>query len=363
MHTLKSMQSNTANIDNPKRLFEIDVLSKSEKKIKLGQFFTKKNLWLKNQVQEFIKSSNTTIAYDPFAGVGDLLSASLQLGFKKTIGLDIDDKLAWNINDSLKKIPHYDNAIIITNPPYIAKQSASRKNLDLSTYFNESNYDDVYLIALDKMIEAQDYIVAIIPESFINSNYKQKNLINSITILEENPFEDTENPVCVVCFDGKRKSFDQIKVFRGNDYLNTLEYFENLRLEPNNNIKVSFNDKNGWLALRATDSSNGTDIIHFSLKNDMKYDWENRIKISSRHISLLNVDISENDRTHFISIANEMIYNLRKSTSDVILTPFKGNTKQGKRRRRLDFKQARAIIEYAYAKMKGTDTYEQLRFF
>ena len=38
-------------------------------------------------------------------------------------------------------------------------------------------HDDIYMIALDKMIEAQKYIVAIIPESFINSNYRQKNLM------------------------------------------------------------------------------------------------------------------------------------------------------------------------------------------
>ena len=35
-------------------------------------------------------------------------------------------------------------------------------------------------------------------------------------------------------------------------------------------------------------------------------------------------------------------------TSDVIFTPFKGNTKFGKRRRRLDFRLARAILEKAY---------------
>ena len=160
------------------------------KKIKLGQFFTKKEIWLKSQIYDFIKASKQMIAYDPFAGEGNLLSIASKFGFFKEIkGLDIDENLHWKINDSLKKIPHYDNAIIITNPPYIAKQSASRKNIDLSLYFNSSTYDDIYLIALDRMLEAQRYVVAIVPESFINSNYRQKNLLFSITILEENPFE------------------------------------------------------------------------------------------------------------------------------------------------------------------------------
>ena len=165
----------------------------------------------------------------------------------------------------------------------------------------------------------------------------------------------------IVCFDSIKKEFDKIKVFSGNTYLNNLAYFENLRLEPINNIRISFNDKSGWLALRATDSSNGKDLIHFSLKQDMDYDWENNIRISSRHISLLDLDIKEENRPNFISLANEIILRLRKDSSDVIFTPFKGNTKYGKRRRRLDFRMARAIIERAYEKLNGRNSHEQLR--
>ena len=136
----------------------------------LGQFFTKATSWLKPQVQQFILESRCNIAYDPFAGGGDLLLAAKEvLGFKETIGLDIDESLKWKTNDSLINIPHIENSIIITNPPYIAKQSASRKKIDLSKYFLLTQYDDVYLLALDKMLEAQNKVVAIIPESFLNS--------------------------------------------------------------------------------------------------------------------------------------------------------------------------------------------------
>ena len=180
------------------------------KKIALGQFFTKKEVWLKEQIIEFIKNSKCKIAYDPFAGQGHLLQVAKNLGFKKIIGLDIDKNLKWQINDSLINIPQIKNSIIITNPPYLAKQSATRKKLTLSKYFNTSIYNDIYLIALDKMLENHKYVVAIIPESFINSNFLRKDVLNSITILEENPFTDTENPVCVVCFDGISKNLNNI---------------------------------------------------------------------------------------------------------------------------------------------------------
>ena len=76
---------------------------------------------------------------DPFAGNGDLLSASEKIrSIRERVGLDIDDSLNWKANDSLVSIPHLDNAVIITNPPYIAKNSASRKKIDLSRYFSNS---------------------------------------------------------------------------------------------------------------------------------------------------------------------------------------------------------------------------------
>ena len=325
----------------------VDVKEKKHK-TKLGQFFTKKDVWLRQHIKDFIINSKTKIVYDPFAGNGDLLSVVKNFGYEKTIGLDIDKKLKWEINDSLVNIPHIDNAIIITNPPYIAKQSATRHRINLKKYYNSTIYDDIYLLALDKMLEAQDYVVAIIPESFINSIYKQKNKLYSITILEENPFEDTENPVCVACFDGCEKTFEKIKIYKEDKYINNLAYFENLRLEPKNDINISFNDKKGWLALRATDSSNGQDVIHFCFKKDMDYDFEKNIKVSSRHISLLNIDVKTRDREKFINESNKIIAELRANTSDIIFTPFKGNTKFGIRRRRLDFRLARAILEKAY---------------
>lgn len=324
------------------------------KKVKLGQFFTKETSWLKPQVEKFIIESNCSIAYDPFAGGGDLLNAATKiLKFKKTKGLDIDKKLKWKYNDSLLRIPHIDNAIIITNPPYIAKQSASRKKIDLSKYFSKSTYDDVYLIALDKMLESQKYVVAIIPESFINSSYKQKHKINSITILEDNPFEDTENPVCVVCFDGIDKTFDRIKVYKNEKLVNSLDKIQSIRVEPNYSINITFNTLDGWLGLRAVDSTDDKTFICFDFKENFKYDWEHNIKVSSRHFSLIDIKVPKEDRKEFIEKCNELIQKIRIDSSDVLLTPFKGNTKKGIRRRRLDFRLARAIMEIAYKEVCG----------
>lgn len=340
----------------------------SQKKIELGQFFTKDDVWLKPQVKQFIIESKCSVAYDPFAGGGDLLRvAKDKLNFNFTKGLDIDSSLNWEYNDSLLNIPTIQDAIIITNPPYIAKQSASKKKIDLTKYFNLSTYDDVYLIALDNMMKAQKNVVAIIPESFINSNFKKKNYLSSITILEENPFEDTENPVCVVCFDGKFKDLDAVKVYKNDIYFGSLKNIMSIKLEPDNSVKINFNDLGGWLGLRAVDSTNDITFINFDYKENIDYDWEHKIKVSSRHFSLINIDIPLLKRQDFINECNFILNNLRKESADIILTPFKGNTKKGMRRRRLDFRLARAIMEVAYKKIININgdrkNEEQLRLF
>ena len=324
----------------------------SKQKIILGQFFTKESVWLKEQIKQFIINSKTTVAYDPFAGAGDLLDVAVKLGYNNTKGLDCDESLSWEFNDSLISIPHIDNAIIITNPPYISNYSAARKKVDesLKKYFENSHYDDVYLIALDKMLEAQNYVVAIIPETFINSNYSQKNMLASITILEDNPFNDTDTPVLVACFDGVKKDLHSINVYKNDKFINSLGNIEDMRLIPNKNVDLTFNDKKGWLGVRCVDTTNPNDMLRFDFKENIDYDWENGIKVSSRLLTLISIDIPFDKRQVFIDECNLILNETREKTDDIIFSPFKGNMKNGRRRRRLDFLTCRAIIEKAYYK-------------
>ncbi|MDP2426107.1 MAG: hypothetical protein Q8M70_07130 [bacterium] len=317
------------------------------KKTVLGQFYTKENSWLLQHIYEFILQSQATVIYDPFAGNGHLLKALSFLPVLTFVGLDIDPSNGWTLNDSLQQIPPLKDAIIITNPPYISSYSAARKHLlsPMNQYFEASEYNDLYLIALDKMLEAQDDVVAIVPESFINSNYKGKNRLRMITILEINPFHDTDVPVCVVCFDKHNKSFEDIKVFKNEQYLFPLATLENHRLVPTQKIDISFNVVDGWLALRAVDSTNPLFQIRFDHKECIDYDWQKGIKISSRLFSLIEVSVPIHRQDEFIDALNQRLQDLRCITFDTILSPFKGNMKNGVRRRRLDYKTARALIE------------------
>lgn len=323
-------------------------------KKKLGQYFTKKDLWLKPQIIEFIRMSDCSIAYDPFAGNGDLLNLNEVYGIRNIRGLDIDPNLNWELNDSLKKIPHIDDAIIITNPPYLTKYSASRKHINtkkMNKYFK--NHTDLYQLAIDKMLEAQEYVVAIVPETYINSRFFNNhiNRVESVTILTENPFDDTENPVCVVCFNNIKKNASEIKIYVDDEYLNDYSYFKELKLTPRNKYNIKFNIPEGKLALRAVDLTSEDKRIKFYEKKDLEYDLS-RIKNSSRLITIINLDYDNLDLTKLVKECNRLLEDYRNKTKDVILSPFKGNTKLGKRRRRLDYKTARCLIEIAIENLK-----------
>lgn len=323
-------------------------------KKQLGQYFTKKNLWLKPQVKKFIEESHCSIAYDPFAGAGDLLYCSESYGIKKIKGLDIDKSLTWEYNNSLDNIPHIDDAIIITNPPYLTNYSAKRKKIisGMESYFEK--YTDLYQLAVIKMLQAQDYVVAIIPETFINSSFLNhvKERIKSITVLVDNPFEDTENPVCVVCFDNNVFLNRDSEVYVGDKYVNTLNYIKSKCLEPLKKYKINFNKVSGKLAIRAVDMPSIDKKIRFMVVDELSYNLKN-IKNSSRLITVVDVENLGIDINELANQCNIVLAKYRQDTMDINLSPFKGNAKDGTRRRRLDYKTARAIIEISIDEILG----------
>ncbi len=321
------------------------------KKKSLGQFFTKKHFWLKDHVLGFIKSTKAEIAFDPFAGNGDLLNIAKKIGFSKVVGLDIDEFLGWKFNNSLEHIPRIKNSIIITNPPYLTNYSAKRKGIydGVSKYFNMCSYNDLYQLAISRCMENNDFGVMIVPETFINSSFP-KHRIQNITIIEDLMFFDTENPVCVICFDNKNKDYSQIKVYKNDKYIGNFAEIEKMRKIPQKHIDIRFNSSRGQIALRAVDTTSTKKLIQFMKPEEIDYDLST-IKVSSRLITLIEMKADEEAIEKIIKKSNQILFSFRLKTNDLLLSPFKGNKKNGERRRRLDYQTARAILEEAYEKV------------
>ena len=320
------------------------------KKQNLGQFNTKNKVWLRPHIRDFIRDSGCSYAMDPYAGAGDLLAAVNSMGWSDTYGYDIDPDLGWPVNDGLEHIPYHEDTIVITNPPYLAKNSAARNDLESYRYFDDDNdmYEDLYQIALKKVLALYKKAVFIIPETYFQTEFFKHHL-NSFTVIEENPFEDTDCPVCVATFDVSndfyRLAGNNYGIYKNDSYLFNRFELEDILFKFNSakHADLDFNDPYGNIGLRGVDGVDPGDRIRFTKPQDLGYDLSN-IKESSRAITILNLkNVAVSDS--FIEIANVFLENLRSRTHDVILAPFKNNNKLGHRRRRLDFKWARKIIE------------------
>ncbi len=324
------------------------------KKISTGSFYTVDDTWLKSPIRAFLKSvlaTNNNIL-DPFAGDGHILHTVSNLFGCETAGYDITNK-GWPINDSLKHIPNEKKAIICTNPPYLAKHSANRKRVFGKVIEYYENFSDLYQVALACCLSAARFTVAIIPETFLNSNFPKHNL-KVISIVSDNPFTDTENPVCVACFDstflnGEREA----EVFIDDHFCFRFDKIKSYNRKSKAYSKVHFNNASGKIALKAVDGVNPSDRIHFCDAKTFYYSRD-KIKVSSRLLTYIHIPSLDNKHLKkFLSISNRLLENIRSDTKDLILSPFKGNNKSGVRRRRLDYRLARLIIEETLSKIES----------
>ena len=315
-------------------------------KVGHGAFNTKGDSWLNEIVREFIEEEYRpgNIVVDPFAGQGDMLTlCESELGMD-THGYDIQEELGWEINDSLVSVPRMAAAICITNPPYLANYSARRKSMwpMVGEYFEDSGRSDLYEIALDKCLGSYDHVVAIIPETFIHSTYP-KDRCHSIVILEENPFEDTTFPVCVTCW--VPISGQDPEIYLGVERV--MRFSEMIRMKGSvaRSNRVLFNCPQGNVGLKAVDGVNALDRIRFLPADEFDYP-RSSIKASSRLMTYVNIPELDTEQrvAQFCGRANQILEMYREMSDGIILSGFKGNNKDGKRRRRLDYKLARKVI-------------------
>lgn len=324
------------------RFVEIDI-----EKVASGSFFTTETAWLNQPVRDFLEMALRETGgkvLDPFAGNGHLLEtlqsdATLRQLVKDTFGLDIAGP--WPKNDSLLGIPNPEKSLILTNPPYLANHSAKRKGVDsmVQPYFQKTGMDNLYKIALANSLAAAEFVVAIVPETFLLSNFP-KDRLEIAVVIEDSLFGDTEAPTLVACF-GRNSDKE---VFLGEQRIGTLDELLALRKPKVKKHKVIFNVPNGRIGLRAVDGADGKSPIAFMKAADFFYP-SSKVRVSSRLMTYLEIPgLKDSEIDSVIEIANFELAKLRDETRDLILAPFKGNDLAGKRRRRLDYALARSLL-------------------
>jgi hypothetical protein len=327
-------------------------------KVSLGSFYTTKSGWLTPEVRVFLgralEQSKGNLL-DPFAGDGHLITsvkedAALSAKVVKAGGFDIQGT-TWPINDSLLEIPNPNRAVILTNPPYLANHSAKRKGVSslVSKYFERSTQKNLYMIALENALASADYVVAIIPETFLLSSFP-KDRLELVVVIQDSLFADTDAPTLVACF--TKESRADARIFTGRQSIGTLSEILSLRESFAPKQVIVFNDAKGRIGLRAVDGSDGKSPIAFVAAADFHYPAES-VAISSRLMTYLELpELSDSEVSKLISKANANLSEIREASGDLVLAPFKGNDRNGKRRRRLDYALARKILNLAKAQSR-----------
>jgi hypothetical protein len=326
-------------------------------KVSLGSFYTTKTGWLTPEVRDFLdKALEASRGYllDPFAGDGHLISTvqeDLILGKKiaKATGFDIQGS-TWPMNDSLLEIPNSERAVILTNPPYLANHSAKRKGVSslVEKYFQRSSQKNLYMIALENALASADYVVAIIPETFLLSSFP-KNRLELAVVIQDSLFGDTDAPALVACF--TKDNCADAHVFTGSKPIGKLKQILALRDSSASKQRIVFNQPTGRIGLRAVDGSDGESPIAFMPASDFDYSSK-KVLVSSRLMTYLDLpDLSDCEIDSIVVRANSALEKIRKDSGDLVLAPFKGNDRNGKRRRRLDYALARRILNEAFTEV------------
>lgn len=278
----------------------------------LGQFYTTSDPFLGSDAFSLwnnLRPKNTKVI-EPFAGSG-LLYSYLE---EDWVGYDIDPKLDNIIKqDTIEDFPT-GYRVCITNPPYLAKTTISRQKLNV-----EIKYQDLYLDCLKLMLDNCEYVAAIIPSTFYNTNLFQNRLL-AWDKLDREVFSDTDVPVGVAYFvpNVKDTTF----------YVNGKQIKENAPQKVKSNL--SFNVSHGNYVLCAIDTTKERNIhVHNDLNS---FDKEKYLKHTSRNYSLFHspgvLDIDK---------VNSVINEWRTETNDFYLTSFKSTMKNGLYRKRINF--------------------------
>ena len=232
--------------------------------------------------------------------------------------------------DTIKEFPT-GHKVCITNPPWLARNSATRRGLP----YPKTTFDDLYKHCLSLCLKHCEYVGALIPASFLQTKLFRERLSKYI-LLHNNLFMDTENPTCLALFNGEKSN--RVDLYYDNKHLGILSKLKKALPKAHTDKEVRFNDPNGKLGFISFDNTEEP-TIRFCKAEEIK---DYPIKVSSRFITRISGKFDNIPK--MINKLNRQINNFRNDTQDIFLTPFKGMRKDGFYRRRMEFALARNFI-------------------
>ncbi len=315
-----------------------------------GRYYTRGNPFQLEPFKTWAKELNLErqIALEPFAGAKDIpqLIDAAHLRCQDWTFYDIEPGAKGIVQrDTLADFPK-GFKVCITNPPWLARNSATRRGLPFP---KATRYDDLYKYALEQCLTHCEWVAAIIPEAFIRSGLFLQRLRSFISLVPQTQykttkedgrrdnsymFEDTEHPVGLALF--APDATPDVRIWRNNQFLGGLSELRTHLPQPSRNRSIVFNDPNGNLGLIAIDNTVSASI-RFCPPVELK---DYPIRVHCRSITKIGVPWRVD-----IDMLNARLARIREKTHDVFLTAFKGLRRDGQYRRRLDWALTRAIVD------------------
>jgi hypothetical protein len=315
----------------------------------VGQFFTEKNVFVHLAFKKWwsmIPSKDKKQVLEPFAGKNGIVEMLKQIDC-------ISDKVQYHSYDilpghkdvlkldTLKEFPQGYN-VGVTNPPFLAKNSATRNNIEIQI----EPYSDLYELCLKRCLDNLDYLAVIIPESFITSSHFKNRLYSVVSLTEKRIFKSTEQPVCLALF--IKEETNNFLLYRNNEFLGTFK--ELIKKDLNftkvidTEYQVIFHQLQGQVGFIATDATSSLKKMKM-VKGDMIPDSEvNNLARLRLRILILKNDKPIKVGPLFIKKFNNFLDKYRNETGDIFLTSFKGLRDDGFYRRRMSFSKLKVLV-------------------
>lgn len=308
-----------------------------DKKRSIGQYYTRGNPFILTAFRIWSSKFDLhkQIVLEPFAGaknIPELIELSgIKCGGWKLYDIEpASDNVVYR--DTIQNFPK-SHDVCITNPPWLARNSATRRGLP----FPETKYDDLYKHALEKCLDNCKWVAAIIPESFIRSGVLLDRLSDFISLVPDDYidslFDDTQHPTGLALFSPSTTS--DIILWRNNYLIGGFKRLQSYMPKHSDNRNIVFNDPDGNVGLIAIDNTVSASIRFCDPIELGDY----KVNHQRRFITKIRVPYPVD-----IDVLNKTLSDIRERTHDVFLTAFKGVRKDGYYRRRLHWGLARSII-------------------
>lgn len=342
-----------------------DITNKKSK----GQFYTTNSSYILDGFS--LPPSDIRCIVEPFAGKGDLVEWIKKLNCNAKIhAFDIEPK-GKNINkrDTLINPPDYDNAWIITNPPFLARN----KSIDKSV-FDLYETNDLYKCFITSVVKQNNCRggILIIPAGFFFSSrnidvrcrnsFMKKYKITKVKYFEESVFDDTTTTV--VAFSFERSDYDleeqnvewimmpsnvkkEFKMSFSNNWIIGGDIY-NLSIPEIISVrryvegqKLRENEQQLYITLNALDSGRKNGKINLSYKKGYIYPAK---KCSRTYASfcITGMILNENQQIKLCKEFNEFIEKKRDENWSLFLPQFRESKEYA--RKRISFKLAYRIF-------------------